>query len=245
MGGGAVLANGNSGLSPTLANSRLQLSPRYEGHQNSAARLDTSGKHSSSSLKPPLYTRGHSKIGSGVIRPRQPNAGGNASAQQAAPFQQHNTGLQHLIPSQGNSRRLRQGPAGSFSNLINSNPGHQQNPHLSPNQQYFNISPQQSRILEEAKRASSVVSTGDSTNSNRSGGLHLNRNPVHRRVGSGQDRHSRIGTGLVGQKPNTNYTKSPPNPTLPYNANPRQPPGAQRNNVAASQLKPSHVGMPS
>ena len=80
-------------------------------------------------------------------------------------------------------------------------------------------------MLEEAKRASSVVSTGDSTNSNKSGGLYLNRNLVHRRVGSGQDKSSRIGTGLVN-KPKTDYTKYPNNsPAANYNTNSSMMPG--------------------
>jgi len=77
VGGGAVLTHGNSGLSPSTLNNRagaLKLSPKMSGgargHSGSVGagiglnasgsvnNLENSGNLSSTSLKPPLYTRG-------------------------------------------------------------------------------------------------------------------------------------------------------------------------------------------
>ena len=82
MGGGAVLAN-NSGLSPQVT-TKANLSPRVPHHHHGSQNLTDLATN----IEKPLYTRGHSKIGSGVIRPFQPNAA-NAQISNTLVQQQH------------------------------------------------------------------------------------------------------------------------------------------------------------
>jgi len=76
------LAN-NSGLSPQVSH-KANLSPRVYNNSSGTNLNDLSG-----SLAKPLYTRGKSKIGSGVIRPFQPSSGGSNHISNTLVQQQH------------------------------------------------------------------------------------------------------------------------------------------------------------
>lgn len=68
VGGGLVLNNNNTGLSPHK-NTKQNLSPRLYTNHSGPNLADFTANISSASLSQPLYARGKSKIGSGVIRP--------------------------------------------------------------------------------------------------------------------------------------------------------------------------------
>ena len=98
------------------------------------------------------------------------------------------------------------------------------------------------RILEEAKLAPSAISTGDSTNYSRgSGPLNLSRPIQHRRVGSGQDRASRIGTGLAKPIVSNGNPQAFVNPSVQPRPGDIKNISPYRSGVGPPQMPPPHL----